>query len=292
VFALAANLASIVFFVYFPSARSAPRWMLLIVALGVAMVPVNLYSIYIPDWLFVSIYLAFYGGVTVAQVYRYRQISTASGRQQTKWVVVGITIATVAAIGLLILSAASPLLPVVNDPFLLGEVWTIVLSLASLAIPITVGVAILRYQLLDFDKLINKALVYGLLSGILGAVFVGVVIGIQAVAHTTTGQGSPIALVASTLVIAGLVQPLRSRIQKAIDRRFYRRKYDAEKTLTAFGATLRQEVSLSELQLRLVGVVEETIRPTHVSLWLAAPSGSQTSNDSTFTDGSREGRAS
>jgi hypothetical protein len=271
--ALPATLASIVFVVYFPSARSAPRWMLLIVALGVARLPVDLYNTQIPDWLYASIYLAFFGGVIMAQVYRYRQISTPSKRLQTKWVMVGITVATVAVIGLLILSAASPLLPVVNDPFLLGEVWTIVLSFASLAIPITVGVAILRYQLLDIDTLINKALVYGSLTGILAFLYLGLVIGAQSVFSNVTGQReqNPLIIVSSTLVIAGLFQPLRGRIQKTIDRRFYRAKYDAQKTLAAFSATLRQEVSLSELRLRLVGVVEETMRPTHVSLWLAEP---------------------
>jgi len=254
VFPRAAHLASIVFFVYFPSARSSPRWMLLMVALGVAMAPVNLHSTSIPGWLFASIYFAFYGGVIVAQVYRYQQISTPSTRQQTTWMGVAITIATVAASGLLLLSAASPLLPVGNAPFVLGEVWTSVFSLVSLAIPITVGVAILRYQLLDIGKLINKALVYGILSAILATVFVGVVIGLQSLARTPTGQGSPVALVATTVLIAGLAQPLRSRIHQA---------------LADLGATLRQEVSLTERHAHLLAFVGQTMQPASLSVWRA-----------------------
>lgn len=213
VIALPAALASTVFYVYFPSARSSPRWMLLIVALGIAMAPVDLYSTYVPDWLFSSVYLAFFGGVILAQIYRYRHISTPSTRQQTKWVMVGISVATGAVIGLLILSAASPLLPVVNDPFLLGEVWTIVLSLASLSIPITIGVAILRYQLLDIDTVINRALVYGSLTGVLAVLYLGLIIGAQAIFSTVTTQReqNPLIIVASTLVIAGLFQPLCKR---------------------------------------------------------------------------------
>jgi len=127
----------------------------------------------------------------------------------------------------------------------------------------------LRYQLFDIDRLINRTLVYGLLTGILGAVFVGAVIGLQHVFRGMTGQESPLALVASTLFIAGLAQPLRRRLQKVIDQRFYRAKYDAQKALAAFNATLQQEVGLNEVQEQLVGIVNETLQPAHVSLWIA-----------------------
>jgi hypothetical protein len=147
----------------------------------------------------------------------------------------------------------------------------LVYILTKLLVPITFFIAIQRYQLYEIDRIINKALVYGVLTSILGAIFVGGVISLQSLVRTFTGQDSPVALVASTLLIAGLFQPIRSRIQRTIDRRFYRSKYDAQRTLASFNATLRHEVSLTELQGRLVGVVNDTLRPSHVSLWLAQP---------------------
>jgi hypothetical protein len=142
---------------------------------------------------------------------------------------------------------------------------------ATLVVPIAFFIAIQRYRLYDIDPIINKALVYGALSAILAIVYIGGVIGLQSLARTTTRQDSPFAVVASTLLIVGLFQPLRSRLQKIIDRRFYRSKYDAQKTLAAFGASLRQEVSLTELHARLLAVVEQTMQPASVSLWLAPP---------------------
>jgi hypothetical protein len=138
-------------------------------------------------------------------------------------------------------------------------------------VPIIFFIAIQRYHLYAIDQLINKALVYGTLSAILAVVFVGGVIGMQALARAVTGLNSPVALVASTLLIASLFAPMRSRIQRVIDRRFYRAKYDAQKTLAAFSATLRQEVSLTALHTQLLAVVEHTMQPTHVSLWLVPP---------------------
>ena len=130
-----------------------------------------------------------------------------------------------------------------------------------------------RSRLWDIDTLINKALVYGLLTGLLGALYAGLIIGLVSLTSAITGATAdePVALVISTLAIAALFQPVRHRIQAIIDRRFYRRKYDAEKTLAAFSATLRQEVDLEELRAHLQAVVQETMQPAHVSLWLRAP---------------------
>jgi hypothetical protein len=143
-----------------------------------------------------------------------------------------------------------------------------------LLIPLTLGIAVLRYRLWDIDILINRTLVYGTLTGLLALVYVCLVIGLQALIKGITGQvgASPLVIVISTLVIAALVQPFRHRIQKFIDRRFYRRKYDAARTLAAFNATLRNEVDLSQLSEQLVAVVEETMQPASVSLWLRLPS--------------------
>jgi hypothetical protein len=138
------------------------------------------------------------------------------------------------------------------------------------AIPVSVGIAILRYRLYDIDLLINRTLVYGALTATLLAVYFGVVAAMQVVfrALTSQEQQSQLAVVVSTLAIAALFNPLRTRIQSFIDRRFYRRKYDAAKTLEIFSARLRDETNLDTLSEELIGAVKETMQPEHVSLWL------------------------
>ncbi len=135
-------------------------------------------------------------------------------------------------------------------------------------VPAAAGIAILRYRLFDIDILINRTLVYGPLTVLLAAVYAGGVVGLQAVLRTLTGQESTLAIVASTLAIAALFSPLRQRVQALVDRRFYRRKYDAAKTLAAFNARLRDQTDLNTLSEDLVGLVRSTVQPEHVSLWL------------------------
>jgi hypothetical protein len=154
------------------------------------------------------------------------------------------------------------------------------LAVGSVGVPIAMGVAILRYRLYDIDSLINRTLVYGSLTLLLAAVYFGGVTLTEAIFRTLTGQEEQpqLAIVVSTLVIAALLIPLRRRIQSFIDRHFYRRKYDAGKTLEAFSAKLREETDLDTLNNELVGVVRETMQPAHVSLWLSpetAPKGEQ-----------------
>jgi hypothetical protein len=137
-----------------------------------------------------------------------------------------------------------------------------------LLIPISFGVAILRSRLFDIDILINRTLVYLTLTAILAGIYAGLIIALQSLLRSILNQNNAVAIVVSTLVIAALFQPLRRRIQAIIDRRFFRRKYDAARTLAAFSATLRNEVDLDQLSEELLAVVQETMQPTQVSLWL------------------------
>jgi hypothetical protein len=152
-------------------------------------------------------------------------------------------------------------------------------TLSFAGVPVAVGVAVLKYRLYDIEVVINRTLVYGTLTATLVALYFGGIVVLQRVFVFLTGQKSTLAVVASTLLIAALFNPLRRRIQSFIDRSFYRRKYDARKTLEAFSAKLRDETDLESLTNDLVGVVRETMQPAHVSLWLRSdtgPKGGQT----------------
>ena len=154
----------------------------------------------------------------------------------------------------------------------------LLVAIGGLSVPIAIGIAILRYRLYEIDLIINRTLVYGALTTFLVAVYVGSIVVLQGLLRALTGQESQLAIVASTLVIAALFQPLRRRIQSFIDRRFYRRKYDARMTLEAFSSKLRDETDLAALRDDLVSVVTETMQPAHVTLWLrreTAPEGKQ-----------------
>jgi hypothetical protein len=146
-------------------------------------------------------------------------------------------------------------------------------GLSVITLPAAIGIAILRYRLYDIDVVINRTLVYGSLTGILALVYFGGVTATQALLRTLTSQQElpQLVIVASTLLIAALFNPLRRRVQGFVDRRFYRRKYDARKTLEGFSARLRDETDLEALSEDLVGVVRETIQPAHVRLWLRSP---------------------
>jgi hypothetical protein len=143
----------------------------------------------------------------------------------------------------------------------------------TVGVPLAIGVAILRHRLYDIDLIINRTIVYGLLTVMLALVYIGGVVGLQFAFRALTGQESTLAIVASTLAIAALFGPLRRRVQGFVDRRFYRRKYDAAKTLEAFGSRLRDETDLGRLGDDMVGVVRETVQPAHVGLWLRPSTG-------------------
>jgi hypothetical protein len=151
----------------------------------------------------------------------------------------------------------------------------VVVITAIVGFPISIGIAMVRYRLYEIDHIINRTLVYGSLSATLAALYFGTIVVLQRLFVLLTGEQSTFAVVASTLLIAALFNPLRQRIQGFIDRRFYRRKYDARKTLEAFSTQLRDETDLEALNDDLVGVVRETMQPAHVSLWLRTETSSK-----------------
>lgn len=266
----------ITFFYLFPSGRFAPRWTrwltLLMVAYWVAVMFIapTLFTGPLGAMLFI-----FFAAALVAQVYRYLRVSTPREREQTKWIVFGVV---VAALILIVPQVLVGLLPQDTQDNLLTASPTFALifagrwTVALLLVPVSIAVAILRSRLWDIDVIINKALVYGTLTALLAAIYAGLVIGMETLMRRITGQVNqpPAIIVVSTLVIAALFQPLRHRIQRFIDRRFYRSKYDSARTLAAFGATLRTETDLGALSDRLIFAVQETMQPAHASLWLRA----------------------
>jgi hypothetical protein len=194
-------------------------------------------------------------------------------RQQIKWVAYATALGASGAILTFTVSDA------INGQWV-GWAGVVLLMAGVLGVPVSMGVAIMRYGLYHIDVLINRTLVYGSLTAMLAAVYFGGVTAAQAILRALTGQEQPqLVVVVSTLVIAALFNPLRRRIQGFIERRFYRRKYDARKTLEAFSAKLRHETDLDALSDDLVSVVRETMQPAHVSLWLRPDGGPQESED-------------
>ena len=269
------NVCAVLFFLLFPSGRFAPRWTRW---LAVAFCTFQVTDI-LTGMLFPKLYsrspalemvsfLVFIGIVVSlvwSQTYSYRKFSSPAQRRQTKWVVFGTALAVAGTfpfqvpVDLSLVDGDTPLkLLLLRTGF----------SLSFLLVPLSISVAVLRSHLFDIDVLINRTLVYGSLTAMLIGLYLGGIVVLQRLFVILTGEKSTLAVVASTLLIAALFNPLRRRIQSFIDRGFYRRKYDARKTLESFSAKLRDETDLDALGDDLVGVVRETMQPEHVTLWL------------------------
>jgi hypothetical protein len=262
----------------FPDGRFRPRWT---VALAAGWLVAGIGSLFLPgsplDMLawptaifagFIPSCLALAVG---AQVWRYRRISGPAERQQTKWFALGLIITIIDfAVGNVLTEyraiqwpAVSPTRFVLTDLLLYS-----VHNVAILAIPLAWTIAILRYRLWDIDVIINRALVYVSLTATLVVIYAGGVALSQSVVRAAIGETSNVAVAASTLAVAALFRPLRRWVQATVDRRFYRRKYDAARTLDAFGSTLRDETDLGRIQSDLLAAVQDTMQPAHASLWL------------------------
>jgi len=276
--ALGLWLSFVAFFI-FPDGRFVPRWTrpLAVVIATYALLrsfPAALPATWVPassvGRLLLLILLGLFAGGLTAQVYRYRRVSKPVQRQQTKWVVFGTTAYALDEI----IYLGLPLIFVwVRQPGMPHMLYSLVggtLNLSFLVLLLlTLGVSILRYRLWDIDIIIRRTLIYAVLTAALAVIYFGSVVLLQELFRALTGQEqNQIVTVISTLAIAAVFSPMRRRVQGGLDRRFYRRKYDAARILTAFSATARDEVDLNKLSERLVAAVEETMQPAHVSLWL------------------------
>jgi hypothetical protein len=276
--AVIAQVSLVAFLYLFPSGRFVPRWMgwvtLLMVVYWTAVLFISPTMITGPLG---AIFIAFLTLGLIAQVYRYLRVSTPKEREQTKWAVFGIVIAMLIIIvpqGIVEmfpqLALSDNSTPEIIVQLVINGRWFLAMTL----IPISIAVAILSSRLWDIDVIINKALVYGSLTALLAAIYAGLVIGMETLVRDVSGKADlpPAFVVISTLVIAALFQPLRRLIQRFIDRRFYRGRYDSARTLAAFGTTLRTETDLGALSDDLIAAVQETMHPAHASLWLRAAS--------------------
>jgi hypothetical protein len=270
------------FLLTFPNGRFAPRgsWLLILLWLGqfafFMMASTGIFGSASYS-LLVGVVIITWGSTLSIQVYRYVRVYTFSERQQTKWLVFGLASGLLLTAGSTILGNLLPQLSRSDSPYqlLMNNLGGL---LVFLPLSLSIGIALLRYRLWNIDRIINRSLVYGTLTLILSTVYVGLIIGLQALLRGVISQDNSVAIVISTLAIAALFQPLRHRLQKIIDRRFYRSKYDATKIIEAFSATLRSEVDLTQLSEHLILVVEETMQPVHVSLWLRPASNGRKPN--------------
>ena len=267
-------------FYLFPDGRFAPRWTRFVGFLWIAATAAffvgsvvrqdylleNVSTLFDVMWsllLLVVIIVGVYG-----QVYRFARYATPAQRQQSKWVMVGLTTAVLlATVGI---SLQATVLSDPGLPRLMGNLVVVPLLfvIPGMLVPGAIGMSIMRYRLWDIDVVVNRALVYGALTATLVGGYIGLVVALQAAFRAVTDQAGPMTFVISTLAIAALFLPLRRRIQDLIDRRLYRRKYDAFRTLEALSVSMRDQVDLGSLKDLLLAAVRGTVQPSYVSLRL------------------------
>lgn len=268
----------------FPSGRYTSKFSVIAAVLWfVLCIPWNFMTdspLYPPSWppyIFGPVFAFLWGSFAFSQIHRYRHISTRIQQQQTKWVMYAMFLLVIILILITLLSIyyANNLLTIISmdeitEPniFVFGVVIQTVATLAFLLIPISFMFSILRYRLWDIDLIIRRTMQYTLLTGLLTLIYLGMVLLLQEVFGSVSGQQSPIVLVISTLAIAALFAPLRRRIQRIIDRRFFRSKYDAQQVLAQFAKTARDEVDLERLTAALITAVQETVQPKSAYIWL------------------------
>jgi hypothetical protein len=282
VFAPASIVALACFLIFpliFPTGRFVPRWTRWMVLFELAgAVIATLFRNPILDIPGASYLAGLYAVISLcagvyAQLYRYFRVASPVERQQLKWVIVGLAgfVSTAVAV-LLPLNALLASRTVNMDParaLVLSAILDTLFRAISLFIPVSIAISVLRYRLWDIDLIISRTLVYSVLSSAMALTYFASVVLLQAALRVLTGQGqNQLVTVASTLAIAALFLPLRRRVQDGIDRRFYRKKYDAAKTLAAFAATVRDETDLDKLTQSLVDVVQDSMQREGVSLWL------------------------
>ena len=265
-------------FYIFPDGRFVPRWARWPTIVTLAMFVLARYNLWFRElatanaifwvailWLFACVPL---------QIYRYRRVSNLMQRQQTKWAVAGFAGFVLVAGGAWAITYA--ILPSVIPSLQHQSATTLIYNFTYrqiqnfgfLALPVCFGIAILRYRLYDIDLIIRRTLIYGALTAVLALVYFGGVVVLQSIFTAVSGQSSAVVIVLSTLGIAALFFPLRNRVQDFIDRRFYRKKYNAQQVLAAFALTARDETDLDALTGELARVVQETMQPEGVSVWL------------------------
>jgi hypothetical protein len=255
---------TLVFFFTFPTGRFTPRWTWAAFVPFFAVTMLGSLSATEPFVPGIALILTSLLPIGV-QLYRYTHIYDSVQKQQVKWFVFALSVVFLLVIiqGILLAVPDSDIArsgyQLFNGPFWL-LLWTIVF--------LGVSVPILRYRLWDIDVLINRTLVYGLLTTTLLGTYLLFVFGGQYLLANVFGSNNTVVLVISTLLIAALFQPLRQRVQQLVDRRFYRRKYDATQVVTRFSTTLRNEVDLDQLCEQLLALVQETMQPAHLSLWI------------------------
>ncbi|MEP7359667.1 MAG: hypothetical protein ABI847_20610, partial [Anaerolineales bacterium] len=261
----------------FPNGRVEPRWMRGVLAALTPVMAGSAWLIQYPgrlpafwSWLNIAVILVCWIGLGgYALVYRYRRVSNAVERQQTKWVIVGFFMVFVTSTIYLFMTTLYP--PWQPSPARLAGLTVngVTYALGYAGFAACLGISILRYRLWDIDLIIRRTLLYSALTLTLGLTYLGGVVVLQQLfGRLMGGGGGSAAIVATTLLIAALFQPLRRRLQNLIDRRFYRRKYDTAQTLAAFAATARDNMDLDELTGRLQDVLDETMQPAHSAVWL------------------------